>query len=305
MASTIVRRSLLAVSVFDAEHVADCWRYGADAVILDITAGDPETARCEVRASVNTARRGGAEVFVKVNPQLAYADIEAAAWPGLTGIVISSPEREQDVSTIAEILEDTERRHGIVSGSLQIIALLGTAAGVWNMREIVAGSPRVTAVALDESELCRTLGIVPREDFDPFEYAKGRLVIEATAADVQPVGISHPLGVLPRLVGGEEEVFRLAQRGRNLGFKGTICPHPSWVAPCNRAFTPTSEPIEYYREVRRVFADGIAKGTAAVPLGGQMVDVPVDERAKVMIALWERCQRREAEKASALAAARA
>ena len=31
-----------------------------------------------------------------------------------------------------------------------------------------------------------------------------------------------------------------------------------------------------------------------------MLDVPVDERAKKQIALWERCQRRDAEKAAAV-----
>jgi hypothetical protein len=34
-----------------------------------------------------------------------------------------------------------------------------------------------------------------------------------------------------------------------------------------------------------------------------MLDVPVDERAKKQIALWERCQRRDAEKAAAVASA--
>ena len=64
------------------------------------------------------------------------------------------------------------------------------------------------------------------------------------------------------------------------------------MEPCNRAFTPTEEErLEFYRETRRLFAEGIAKGTAAIPYPGttMMIDVPVDERARITLELYERC----------------
>ena len=299
----IVRRSILLVSALDRDAVSSSWGHGADAVALDladwVSAPAKEEARALVRESIPTARRGGAEVFVRINREVAYADVEASAWPGLTGIMFPSPETAEDVRDVAALLAEMERRHGIPGGSLHIFMLLGTARGVWNVRELIHASPRVSSVALDPPNLCRTLGILSQEDFDPFLYAAGRVVIECTAARVQPVGISHPLSVVPRLL-PVEEIERLAERGRNTGFKGAICLHPSWVEPCNRAFTPTQEQVEYYREVRRLFAEGVARGSASVPLDGRMIDVPVDERAKKMIALWERCQQRDAEKAAAL-----
>ena len=300
----IVRRSILLVSVLDREGVAGSWRHGADAITLDLADGVPESekeqARGLARESIATARRGGAEVFVRINKELAYADIEASGWPGLTGIVLPSPEVAKDVQDVADLLEEMERRHGISAGSLQLFLLLGTPKGVWNIRELIYASARVSSVGLDGTNLCRSMGILPREDFDPFLFATGRLVIECTAARVQPVGMSHPLSIVPRLLSGDE-IHRLAERGRNTGFKGAICPHPSWVEPCNRAFSPTEEQVELYREIRRVFGEGVAQGRAAVPMNGRMLDVPVDERAKKMIALWERCQRRDAEKATAVA----
>jgi citrate lyase subunit beta/citryl-CoA lyase len=301
----IVRRSILIVSARDRDGVANSWRHGADAVALDLPICGPgpgrDEARTLVRESITSARRGGAEVFVRIDKDLAYADIEASAWPGLTGIILPGAETGDGVREVAAILAEMERRHGLPLGSLQLFLLLGTAGGVWNIRELLNASPRVSSVALDYSGLCRSLGILPQEDFDPFLFAAGRLVIECTAAGVEPVGISHPLSVAPRILAAEE-IERLAGRGRNTGFKGAFCPHPSWVGPCNRAFTPTDDQIEYYHEVRRVFAEGVAQGRAAVPLDGRMLDVPVDERAKKQIALWERCRRRDAEKAAALEA---
>ena len=154
--------------------------------------------------------------------------------------------------------------------------------------------------------LCRSLGIVPTAEFDPFEYAKGRVVIEARAAKVQPIGMSHPYGVLPEF-DDDAEIARLALRSKNLGFAGAICPDPSWVEHCNRAFAPPEDRLEFYRETRRLFAEGVARGTAAIPYPGttMMIDVPVDENARVNLELWERCAARETEKAEAVARARA
>ena len=124
-------------------------------------------------------------------------------------------------------------------------------------------------------------------------------VIEAIAAGVQPIGMAFPLSLTPRLL-PEKDLLCLATMARNLGFKGAICPHPSWIKPVNAAFSPTAEQVGYYTKVREVFAEGVARGTAAVPLDGKMIDVPVDEWAKVVLHLAALCQARDEMKQQAL-----
>ena len=304
-----VRRSHLTVGVLDRQAVDDSWAHNADAVILDLgdTVPDREkaAARGLVRESIQIAARGGAEVFVRVNRPLAHADIEASVWPGLRGIVHAGAESANEIEILDALLTDAERRRGIPERWLQVIVLLASGKGVWNVREIVRATSRVSSVGLDEINLCKDLGIVPSRAFDPFVYAKGRTVIEGRAAKVQPVGISHPYGLF-RGSDDPDEVYRLALRGKNLGFAGVICPDPSWVEPCNRALTPSEGQLEQYRETRRLFAEGVARGTAAVPYPGttMMIDVPVDERARLMLELWELCAARDAEKAAAVEQAR-
>ena len=92
----------------------------------------------------------------------------------------------------------------------------------------------------------------------------------------------------------------LATKAKNLGMKGVLCPHPSWVAPVNKSFTPSAELVAYNKRVREAFAAGVAAGTAAVPLDGRMIDVPVDEWAIVVLATAEACAKRDAEKRAAL-----
>ena len=306
-----VRRSHLLVSISDREAVESSWTHNADAVILDLTGASSDAERFRLRGrkrlsdSIGASGRGGADVFALVNRSTAYADIEAAVWPGIKGIVYPGAESASEIADADALLTDIERMRGIAPDSLHIIILLDSGSGVWNIREIIRASPRVCSVGLDELRLCANMGIVPTADFDPFEYAKGRVVVEARASKVQPIGMSHPYGVLPRF-DDDAEIARLALRSKNLGFAGAICPHSSWVSHCNRAFAPPEEKLEFYRETRRLFAEGVAKGTAAIPYPGTtiMIDVPVDENARVNLELWDMCAAREAEKATALARAR-
>jgi citrate lyase subunit beta / citryl-CoA lyase len=298
-----VRRSNLMLPMTVQRFVENAWGYNADAVTLDLEDGVPHHQKADARASVKymlpVAGRGGAEVFVRVNKPYLHADIDAAVWPELTGIMLPKVESAAEVIEVAGILTDLERQRGIEAGSLQLIILLESALGVWNIRHIVTASPRVSQVGLGESDLCRSLGISPTEADDPFVYARGRVLIEGIAAGVQPTGMAFPLSLTPRLL-PRDEVLRLATMARNLGFKGTICPHPTWIEPVNRAFSPTPEQVLYYTKVREVFAEGVARGTAAVPLDGKMIDVPVDEWGKVVLHLAALCTARDEAKQQAL-----
>ena len=113
-----------------------------------------------------------------------------------------------------------------------------------------------------------------------------------------------PPGTLPTLL-TDEDMLQAATNSKNLGFKGIVCPHPSWIASVNTAFTPTEDQVDFYKQVRDVFAQAIAAGTAAVPVAGRMIDVLVDEWAKVVIATSTACRQRDAEKQSSLETASA
>jgi len=299
----LIRRSNLIVPITNPRFVSRAWRHNADAITLDLEDSVLDTRKAEARALVHEAigqvGQGAAEVFVRVNKPFAHADIEASVWPGLHGVMLPGVETADEVAEAAELLTVMERQRGLTVGSLQLIILLESALGVWNIRSIITASPRVTQVGLDENDLACNLGISPLPEYDPYVYARGRLAIEATAANVQPVGIHYPLGTQLRLLSAAD-LHQVANDARNLGMKGVICPHPSWVEPVNRAFTPTAGLVAYNKRVREVFAEALASGTAAVPLGGRMVDVPVDEWAKVVIAMGEACTARDAEKKLAL-----
>jgi len=298
----LVRRSNLLIRVTDADAVKSAWRHNADAITLDLEGAD-SAARSGVQAAIEQVAQGAAEVFVKVDAETMVADLETAVWPGLRGILLNSVGSAAQVQSACERITELEAARGLPINGLQLIVVVGSAAGVWNVRAIVSASERISQVFIDEVALAADLDITPLPDLDPFVYARGRVIVEAIAAKVMPVGIAYPLSVQTESA-SPEAIHAMALKGKNLGLKGVLCPEPSWVAPVNAAFTPTPELVTYNKRVREAFAAGVAAGTAAVPLDGRMIDVPVDEWAIVVLETAEACAKRDAEKAAALSAGR-
>jgi citrate lyase subunit beta/citryl-CoA lyase len=294
----LVRRSNLVVHIDDRAAVDSASRHNADAITLNLDGADA-AARGRVREAIATVARGAAEVFVKASPAELRADCEAAIWPGLRGIMLDGVDAAAKITAADEVVTALERERGLPKNSLQLILVIGSAAGVWDARAIVKASPRVSQVFIDEVALAADLDITPLPELDPFEYARGRVIVEAIAAKVMPVGIAYPLSV--HMDGASAaDIQALAVKGRNLGLKGVMCPEPSWVAPANAAYTPTPELVHYNQRVREAFAAGVAAGTAAVPLDGRMIDVPVDEWAIVVLETAAACAARDAQKLAAV-----
>ena len=82
-----------------------------------------------------------------------------------------------------------------------------------------------------------------------------------------------------------EEEFRLA---RSLGLRGKACIHPSQVLVVNRAFTPSESELAWASKVLDAYEAGTAEGRGAVALDGAMIDLPVVERARRLLAETER-----------------
>ncbi|MFB3779250.1 MAG: aldolase/citrate lyase family protein, partial [Bryobacteraceae bacterium] len=88
----MVRRSVLILPVNVPKFVERAYTRGADAIELDLEDSVPpaekSAARAMVREALCKARKGGADVLVRINKPFALAeqDLAAAVWPGLTGI---------------------------------------------------------------------------------------------------------------------------------------------------------------------------------------------------------------------------
>jgi citrate lyase subunit beta/citryl-CoA lyase len=78
-----------------------------------------------------------------------------------------------------------------------------------------------------------------------------------------------------------------ALQSRRLGFTGMSLIHPSQIDPINAAFTPSEAEVEYCRQVVAAFEQARARGEGSIAFGGQLIDLPIVERARRTMALAE------------------
>src|SRR5258706_4417790 len=154
----LVRRSNLLVRVADADAAKSAWRHNADPITLDLEGADA-VARSRVKDAIPTAAQGAAEVFVKIGPENLRANLEAAVWPGLRGLMLSGVKSAADVKAADESVTALERARSLPKNSLQLIVVIGSAAGVWDVRAVVTASARISQVVLDEQAFPKELDI--------------------------------------------------------------------------------------------------------------------------------------------------
>jgi len=267
-------RSLLFAPGNDERKLEKALATGADAVVADLEDAVPAT---EKEAARTVARRvlGGAAtaslVAVRVNAAGTEhwgADLQAVADLELDALVLPKATPE----AVGALGPDGP----------PVVAIVETALGVRHAYE-TARLPRVAALVLGAVDLGLELGLEPRADGQEVLYARSRLVLESAAA-----GLRSPFDLVHVDTRDDEGLEAEARLARSLGFRGKACIHPAQVAIVNRVFSPTGEERERARRVVEAYERGLADGRGAVALDGEMIDLPVVERARRILAETER-----------------
>lgn len=274
MSSLASARSLLFVPGNDAHKLEKALSAGADAVVADledaVPAGEKETARSLVAALLAGARTESL-VVVRVNGAgTAFWEEDLRALAGLFLDALVLPKATPDA--VAELPADAP----------PVVAVVETARGVKHAYE-TASAPPVAALALGAVDLSLELGLEPRPDGQEVLLARSQLVLDSAAA-----GIRAPFDLVHLETQDPEGLERECRLARSLGFRGKLCIHPAQVEIVNRVFSPSAEDVERARRIVEAYERGAAEGRGAVALDGEMVDLPVVERAKGILAEAER-----------------
>jgi len=301
--SRAVRRSTLILPVNIPKFVEKAYQRGADAILLDLEDAVPwaekDNARKLVKDSIALAAKGGAEVGVRINkdPKWLSKDVEASVHPGLDGITLPKAESAEEVRNLEKMVEKFEREKGIKPGHIQFSILIETPRGLLKAQEIATASPRIESMSIGPEDYCMELGVEPSPDGSEIFYAVSWIVTVCKPVGVRPMGMLGSIGGFRDLEAFEKAV----SRARQLGCEGASCIHPDQVPVINGVYTPTEDKVAFARRAVEVFEEGVKKGTASVNLDGKMVDIPVYNRAKLILARAEAIAAVEKRKAAALA----
>jgi citrate lyase subunit beta / citryl-CoA lyase len=186
-------------------------------------------------------------------------------------------EGPEHVQLIAEIVDEVEAERGMASGATRFIAMIETAAAFFRIAEIARVDPRLCALTLGAEDFALSAGILPEAEglFMPKQMA----VFAARAAGIMPLGFIGTVAEYHDLDGFRQTI----RRSRRLGFIGASVIHPSQVPILNEEFRASPEEIDHARRVVTAYDKALAEGVGAVTVDGKMIDVPVVERARLLL----------------------
>lgn len=242
---------------------------GADVVIIDledaVAAADKPLA---LASTVDALARGGIRALVRVNPAVSAtyntevkALLALAEWPhhGLLGVVVPKAEQPAVLAALRAKLP----------AGLALVPLVESAVGLVRALDL-AQVPGVTRLAFGAIDFSLDINADSGDRF--LDHARSALVLASRAA-----GIAAPLDTPSTEIRDHNAVAAAAKLARNFGFGGKLCIHPAQIAPVSTAFLPTDPEIGWALSV--VGAEG-----GAAQIDGQMIDRPVIERAKRILA---------------------
>lgn len=268
-------RSYLFVPADRPERYAKALASGADAIVIDledaVVPGARPAARVAVAGWLAQAAAGDAgRTVLRIN------DVRAPDFADDLSLLAARP-------PAAVMLPKAEHPDALAAlraacPQAALLPLVETARGV-QAAAALAGAPGVIRLvfgtidyALDmglEGELAGSLGL---------DVPATMLALASRAA-----GIGSPVAGVTTALDDEAALRADVARAQALGFGAKLCIHPVQVARIHAALRPTDRECAWARRVLQAVAAAPA-GHGAVSVDGRMVDRPVIERARRLLA---------------------
>jgi len=249
---------------------------GPDVMILDLEDAvhpDAKPAAREAIAAWLGSRGPGQAAYVRINDSASPAFPADMAWlralpqgTALAGLMVPKAEAPTALADIAGAL----RR---VNPQGALVAIIETALGLHRVDD-VAGAAGVARLAFGSLDYAVDLGCAHVRE--ALAHARARIVLASRVA-----GLAQPVDGVTTALKDEAVLADDVAHARALGFAAKLCIHPAQLQAVRAGFLPAPEQVDW---ARRVMA-ATAAGSHAVQVDGKMVDRPVIEQARRLLAL--------------------
>jgi len=279
------RRSLLFMPGDSMKKIQKAAGCEVDTVILDLEDGVAQNCKQEARTTVTEALQtldfGGRERLVRLNhidTGLPSVEIETTAAWHPDGYIIPKAEDAADLHAVDRLLAMAEQQLGLTQGTFRLFAMIETALGVMNLKEIARSTPRLEGLIFGAEDLAGDIGAIRTAAAWEVFYARSAVVTAAAAFDLQAFDMVftdfHDAA-------GLEVESRFA---RQLGYTGKTCIHPNQTPIVNRSFSSSPEEVDRAQRLVQAFEEQQAAGAGAFTFEGKMVDMPMLVAARKVLA---------------------
>jgi citrate lyase subunit beta/citryl-CoA lyase len=277
-------RSLLFVPATAEKFVARAHTRRADVVILDLEDSIPppakEAARTALPAAAKLVGQAGADVCVRINRalEMSIPDIAAAVMPEVNVLMLPKLMGPEHVKLLSEVVAAREAALGMRIGHTRFIGVVETPQALPALSPIASADPRMAALGVGTEDLSTELEAVPGADA---LYVFGMMAVAAArGAGILPMGSIGAFADFSDLSAYRESL----RRSRRLGFGCAACIHPAQVPIINEEYGPAPSEVDRARRLIAAFEAVLAEGQGAVAFEGAMIDLPVVERARRLLA---------------------
>src|SRR5579863_2172509 len=277
-----LRRSRLYLPGSEPKYFINAALHGADAIILDLEDSvhhaEKDAARILVRNTLRAVDFGSCERMVRINQlPLGLQDLAEIVPEAPDLVLIPKVERPDQVGEADRLIRELKVSNGI-DRAIWLMPILESALGIENAFAIATVTPNVCALTIGLEDYAADLGVVKTLEGRESQYARTRVVNAAKAAGVQAIdSVFSDVGDLAGL-------RQWGESSRALGFGGMGCIHPSQIPVVHEAFAPTQAEIEKALKIVAAFEEAEQRGLAVVSLGSKMIDPPVVDRARRLVA---------------------
>jgi citrate lyase subunit beta/citryl-CoA lyase len=282
-----MRRSALFLPGNNPNLLINGGSLGADAIIFDledaVAPEDKDAARILVQHTLSTLQFGGCEIIIRINAldtEYWEQDLEALVPLGPDCIL---PAKVSDADCILRLIAKIEaiEKKAAIDKQVRLIPLIESALGLENAFAIARSSPRVAALFLGAEDLTADLRAPRTREGNEIAYARSRIVCAARAAGVEALDTPYTD------VNDPEGLRSDAILARSLGFSGKAVISPRHIDCVNEVFSPGPEEIAYAHRVFEAIKTAREQGKGAIALDGKMIDAPIVERARTVLAAAE------------------
>lgn len=233
---------------------------GPDAVFIDLEdAVAPENkarARNDLVASL-AELTSDVPLAIRINAvSTPWHDDDLALVKGLRLAAVVLPKSEKSADLI-QVVKHTGHA---------VIALIESAEGLGNVREIARVSARLAFGSIDYAA-----DLMMAHTQRSLLAARSEIVLASRLAELPP-----PVDGVTTSIDDETALLDDCAHATELGFGGKLLIHPRQIAIARRGFMPSQEECDWAYRILEVVRDG----AAALRLDGHMVDAPVIIRAQ-------------------------
>jgi citrate lyase beta subunit len=262
------------------ERFEKAWASGASAVILDLEDGVPDTLKEQARNSATAWLRTVEGLLAQPLPAIRInalrsreALLDLSTLLRLDGLPRKGMLLVPKADSVGELLWlEAQLAHALPAW--QLCALIESTRGLHSMGEMLRECTSLAAVGFGAADFAAEIGVAM--DSPTLHQARRSFVLESAACPVMRLDV-------PTLALDDDEPLRRdCWVARTEGFHGKFAIHPRQVKAILHAFAPAEAELQW---ARRVLHAHQSAGGGAIQVDGQMVDTPLVDRARAVLAL--------------------